>query len=101
MNPVKLTERRVPALGGFNLTFLVIEIRRLLRNRRTVIVTIVSPALLYLLIRGGRHAVGGVNLDALVMVNLAVYGAMTASTAGGGMVAVERALGWSRQLRLT
>lgn len=35
------------------------------------------------------------------MISLAVYGAMTASTAGGAMVAIERASGWSRQLRLT
>jgi len=32
-------ERRVPPLGGFSLTFLRLEIRRLLRNRRTVIFT--------------------------------------------------------------
>ena len=36
-----LSERQAPALGGFNLTFLSIEIRRLLRNRRTVMVTVV------------------------------------------------------------
>ena len=35
------------------------------------------------------------------MISLAVYGAMIATTGGGAMVAVERALGWSRQLRLT
>jgi ABC-2 type transport system permease protein len=32
---------------------------------------------------------------------MAVYGAVLASTSGGAMVASERALGWSRQLRLT
>jgi hypothetical protein len=31
--------REVPPLGGWNLTFLWIEIRRLLRNRRTVVAT--------------------------------------------------------------
>jgi ABC-2 type transport system permease protein len=30
-----------------------------------------------------------------------VYGAMMASTSAGGAVAIERQLGWSRQLRLT
>lgn len=35
------------------------------------------------------------------MVGIAVYGAMLAATSGGAMVSVERALGWSRQLRLT
>jgi ABC-2 type transport system permease protein len=32
---------------------------------------------------------------------MAVYGAMVGTTAGGAAVAVERSLGWSRQLRLT
>jgi len=40
---VRVNERRTPPLGGFSLTFLSIEIRRLLRNRRTVVVTIVVP----------------------------------------------------------
>ena len=35
------------------------------------------------------------------MISMAVYGAVLASTSGGAMVAIERALGWSRQLRLT
>ena len=35
------------------------------------------------------------------MICMAVYGAMIATTSGGGVVAIERALGWSRQLRLT
>ena len=34
--------RREPALGGFNLTFLWLEIRRLLRNRRTLSFTLVA-----------------------------------------------------------
>ncbi len=32
---------------------------------------------------------------------MALYGAVLAATSGGAMVAIERALGWSRQLRLT
>jgi ABC-2 type transport system permease protein len=32
---------------------------------------------------------------------MAVYGAMLAATSGGAMVSLERAAGWSRQLRLT
>lgn len=43
--------RRQPALGGFNLTFLGIEIRRLLRNRRTFVLTLVVPVVLFLLLR--------------------------------------------------
>ena len=35
------------------------------------------------------------------MISMAVYGAMLGTTATGAMVSVERAQGWSRQLRLT
>ena len=96
--------RGVPPLGGFNLTFLAIEIRRLLRNRRTVIVTLVVPVVLFLLFKSNRRAValGGVEVTAATtMIGIAVYGAMLAATSGGAMVSIERALGWSRQLRLT
>ena len=101
---VPLAERRSPPLGGFNLTFLAIEIRRLLRNRRTVVVTIVVPVVLFLLFRANRRsgALEGIGFTAATtMVGIAVYGAMLAATSGGAMVSIERAQGWSRQLRLT
>ena len=109
MNPdspltVRVNERRTPPLGGFNLTFLSIEIRRLLRNRRTVVVTIVVPVVLFLLFRANRRsgALEGIGFTAATtMIGVAVYGAMLAATSGGAMVSVERAQGWSRQLRLT
>lgn len=96
--------RARPPLGGFNVTFLGIEIRRLLRNRRTVVVTIVVPVVLFLLFRSNRRAValeGAGFTAATTMVGIAVYGAMLAATSGGAMVSIERSLGWSRQLRLT
>ena len=102
-NALRLTGRRVPPLGGFNLTFLGLEIKRLLRNRRTVLVSIVLPVIFYFIFRQPRRGGGeGIaNLDAYVMISVAVYAALTASTAGGAMVSIERASGWSRQLRLT
>jgi ABC-2 type transport system permease protein len=99
-----LSDRREPRLGGFNATFLAIEIRRLTRNRRTVVVTVVVPVILFLLFRANRRLSGGATPvfgPAYVMVGIAVYGAMLAATAGGARVTIERALGWSRQLRLT
>lgn len=98
------TERHAPPLGGFNLTFLSIEIRRLLRNRRTVVVTVVVPVVLFLLFRQNKRlaAVEGTDIGVVTsMIGIAVYGAMLAATSGGAMVSVERAQGWSRQLRLT
>jgi ABC-2 type transport system permease protein len=99
------THRR-PPLGGFSLTYLELEIRRVLRNRRTLFFILIMPAVFFLLFGLPQK---GQNIDqansaaaiAYVMISLAVYGAMTASTATGAAVAVERAQGWSRQLRLT
>lgn len=95
--------RPVPPLGGFNLAFLYLEIRRLLRNRRTVALALVMPVVLFFLFRSAKRlpALEGSNFEAATMVGIAVYGAMLAATSGGAMVSVERALGWSRQLRLT
>ena len=97
---MSLTARRTPALGGFNLTFLTIEIRRLLRNRRTVLISLVIPVALYLLFRSNQRLSTRVGADfqADEMIGLAVYGAMLAATSGGATVSIERALGWSRQL---
>ncbi len=97
-------ERRSPRLGGFNLTFLAIEVRRLLRNRRTVLVTVIVPVVLFLLFRMNKRTVALPGLEfttATTMIGVAVYGAMLAATSGGAMVSIERAQGWSRQLRLT
>ena len=97
-----LTARPAPRLGGFNLTFLAIEIRRLLRNRRTVVLQLVVPVMLFLLFRRRAAALEATGLTtAGTMIGIAVYGAMFAATSGGAMVSVERGLGWSRQLRLT
>lgn len=103
-------ERKVPPMGGFNLTFLWIELRRKLRNRRTLVFTLIFPVGMYF-IAGypQRHlplthvpiAQGGLSIAAYIMVSMALYGAMMSATAAGGAVAVERSLGWSRQLRLT
>jgi len=96
-------ERRVPPLGGFSRTFLRLEVRRLLRNRRTVIFTLVMPPVFFFAFGTGHDAenAGRGNVTAYVMISLAVYGAMIATTGGGAMVGLERAVGWSRQLRLT
>jgi ABC-2 type transport system permease protein len=100
-----LSARRAPALGGFNFTALKLEIRRLTRNRRTVIISIVVPVVFFLLfglnqtydslpLRNGNEA-------AAVMISLALYGGVLSTTFCGAMVSIERAQGWSRQLRLT
>lgn len=97
-------ERRVPAHGGFNSRLLRIELLRVLRNKRTMIFTIALPVVFYLAF-GMPQPTQWKGLDfnakAYEMISFALYGAMAASCAIGATVAVERAQGWSRQLRLT
>jgi ABC-2 type transport system permease protein len=96
--------RRVPPFGGVNTTVLRIELRRMLRNRRTIIFTLIFPAAL-LLSFGGQSGwddkAGLGNVAAYILVSMSLYGAALTAAAGGSMVALERSLGWSRQLRLT
>jgi ABC-2 type transport system permease protein len=98
------TTRRVPPMGGFNRTVLGIELRRMLRNRRTIVFTLIFPTAMFFVFgsgKGGAERVGSGNVSAYVMVSMALYGSALIAASGGAMVAVERALGWSRQLRLT
>lgn len=96
--------RRVPPLGGINPTLVGIEVRRMLRNRRTVIFALVFPVAMYFIFAGqsyGGQKVGSGNVAAYILVNMALYGAALTAASIGSMVAMERAQGWSRQLRLT
>ncbi|MDQ1130040.1 ABC transporter permease [Microbacterium sp. SORGH_AS_0888] len=103
-------DRRVPPFGGFNATYLAIELKRRLRNRRTLFFTIAFPIVMYVLIglplrdeqlTATPLSQGGVSVAAYIMVSMAMYGAMMSATQTGAAVAVERSQGWSRQLRLT
>ncbi len=90
--------------GGFNGTVLGIELRRMLRNRRTIVFAMVLPAALLLSFSGQsgwRDRVGSGNVAAYVLISIALYGAALTAAAGGSMVAMERTTGWNRQLRLT
>ncbi|MFT4264934.1 MAG: ABC transporter permease [Nocardioides sp.] len=104
MSTIDPTTRRVPPLGGFNPTLLVIELRRMLRNRRTIVFTLLMPAILALIFvgqDGWDEKAGSGNVGAYILISIALYAAALTSAASGAMVALERATGWSRQLRLT
>jgi ABC-2 type transport system permease protein len=81
-------------------TYLILEVRRAMRNGRFLIFSILFPVLLFLLYVGifanGDKAVVGI-----LMVNMTSFGALSAALFAGGRVALERSLGWQRQLRLT
>jgi ABC-2 type transport system permease protein len=100
-------DRRVPPFGGFTFTYLRIELMRKLRNRRTMIFTLAFPVLMYVIIGLPQRDQpltsnpSGPSVAAYIMVSMAMYGAMMSATQTGAAVGVERAQGWSRQLRLT
>jgi len=96
--------RRVPPMGGFNPTLLRLELARMMRNRRTIVFTLIFPTAMFFVFGSGSDStqrVGDGNVSAYVMVSMAMYGGALIAASCGAMVAVERALGWSRQLRLT
>src|SRR3954470_6750836 len=81
---------------------LLSEVRRLMRSPRFVIFTVALPVV-YFVIFSGIYATGPDSGQVLIvlMVDMAAFGAISASVITGGRVAVERAVGWNRQLRLT
>jgi ABC-2 type transport system permease protein len=85
---------------SFSPTYLALDVRRSLRNRRTLIFLVVMPVAFFLLF-GGSYRNSDPASFAYVMVSMAVYGAMIATTSTGAQVSVERSQGWTRQLRLT
>lgn len=104
--PLMVTTRRTPTpLVGFNATVIGLEVRRLLRNRRTLLLTMIIPAVFYFAFGrttpAGTGHYGRGNGAAATLVSMAVFGAVLATSSGGAMVSIERATGWSRQLRTT
>lgn len=85
-----------------NATLLRTEVRRALRNRRTLIFAAILPAVFFLTFSAGGSGdkLGGLTVAPYVMVSMATYGAMNALFTGCGVIAAERAVGWNRQLRV-
>jgi ABC-2 type transport system permease protein len=114
MSAQSIAARPSQGRGGINFTVLRIEIRRLTRNRRTMIFALIVPVVVFLFVGTnksyandnaaavvGQHTPAHANVSAYLLVSMALYGAALATTAGGAMVSIERAQGWSRQLRIT
>jgi ABC-2 type transport system permease protein len=98
-------ERQPPPLGGFSPAIVRLEVRRLLRNRRTMILALILPVLFFwgfgLNSSYVHERAGHGNVSAVEMISIALYGAVSATATCGAMVSIERAAGWSRQLRVT
>ena len=88
-----------------NLTYLGIDLRRVTRDVATMFFVMVLPAFMYVVFGASmdyaeQELVHG-NVAMYVMISMAAFGAITATTGIGGGAAVERMQGWGRQLGLT
>ena len=88
-----------------NGTFTALELRRVLRDYVSMFFIAVLPGFFYLIFGAaqtyGSEDAGNGNVAMYIMISMAAYGAVTATTGIGGMAAVERMQGWGRQLGLT
>lgn len=88
-----------------NGTYYRMELLRTVRDFLGLFFTAVLPAFLYVIFGASQSfsqdPAGNGNVAMYIMISMAAYGAVTATTSIGGMAAVERMQGWGRQLGIT
>lgn len=86
-----------------NTMYLKFETIRLLRNRQNFIFSLIFPVVLYLFIAGNGRGVkiGAIPLPTYFLAGMIAFGGMGAVIGGGARIALERDLGWTRQLRIS
>jgi len=79
------------------------ELVRTVRNRRLLAFSLALPLVLFYAVASAqRHAhTDGISFPLFFMVGMAAYGALFAAVGPGARIAVDRARGWTRQLRIT
>lgn len=103
MTTTLTTARKTP--GEILLRFVAWEFWRNFRMADATFFVVILPTAMYLMFgvamdQGGQPAGEG-NVSAYVMTSMAVYGAVMATTSMAGSAAVERSMGWGRQLNMT
>ncbi len=102
---VSTRELGAPTFKEATFAYATLEVRRVLRNRRFLLIGIGLPIFFYLLYTGisgaGTGSIDGTPWKSYFMVSMAAYGAMGGALLGAAVVAQERASGWTRQLRVT
>ncbi|WP_375000056.1 ABC transporter permease [Aeromicrobium sp. CTD01-1L150] len=88
-----------------NTTYARLELLRTTRDFVSMFFVAILPAFFFIIFGAaqdfGDERFGNGNVTMYIMVSMAAYGAVTATTGIGGMAAVERMQGWGRQLGLT
>ena len=84
------------------LTYVRLDLARQLRDTFGMFFTVALPAFMFLVFGlGSDDPVGSGNVSMYVMVSMAAYGAVTATTSIAGSAYIEQIMGWGRQLSLT
>lgn len=88
-----------------NTTYYRYEVLREFRDLVGLFFIVALPAFMYLVFGASQddaaQNAGHGNVGAYIMVSMALYGAVTATTGIGATAATEKMLGWGRQLGLT
>ncbi len=88
-----------------NTTYYRLELRRIMRDKVTLFFTVGLPAVMYVIFGAspdyGDEPIRDGNVAMWIMIAMAAYGAVSATTGIGGSAAIERMQGWTRQLGLT
>ena len=83
-------------------TYARLDLRRQLRDRFGMFFVVGLPTFMYLVFGlGSEDPVGSGNVAMYVMISMAAYGAVGATTGVAGSAATEQVMGWGRQLGLT
>jgi ABC-2 type transport system permease protein len=92
-------------------TYARFELLRVVRNRQSLIFSLIFPIIMYFLLAGpnkDNHNFGGdkthhtgLFAPQYYMVGLLAFGGMVSVLSGGARIASERKIGWNRLLRLT
>jgi ABC-2 type transport system permease protein len=85
------------------LTYTRYEVLRTVRNRLFFVFALVFPLVLFYVVAGSnRHKhLDGIGFPTYYMTGMIAFGSMSAVIAGGSRIALERRVGWTRQLRIT
>ena len=82
------------------ISLLTFEVRRIFGSPRFSIFTIGFPVAFFLIFANMYKGTGS-NTVSYLMVSLAAFGAVSAAISTGARTAIERQVGWNRQLRMT
>jgi ABC-2 type transport system permease protein len=98
------TAPRPTGTVSMTVRYALVSTRTVYRNTGFLVLTVALPLLLFLLyanLYGGQSDDSGISVVAYLMVSMASFGCIGAAINTGARVAVERQVGWNRQLRLT